>query len=187
MYVIQEWKIDSSWTLFLDRDGVINHEKEGDYIRNKNEFEFYYGVKENFHVLNETFGRIIVVTNQRGIGKGLMTEDDLHSIHEFMNESMASTGGLVHAFYYAPELESDAMNRKPNIGMGLQAKSDFPDLDFKRSIMVGNNLSDMEFGKKLGMKTVYVETTKEMQAKSDLIDLKLINFLSFIELVKGKK
>lgn len=184
MYIIREWKIDPQWTLFLDRDGVINPEKHGDYIRHVDEFQFYEGVKENFHVLNKQFGKVLVVTNQRGIGKGLMTIDDLHDIHSYMNEELRKYDAHIDSFYFAPELENDSPNRKPNTGMGLQAKEQYPHIDFKKSIMVGNNLSDMEFGKKLGMKTVYVETTKEMQAKSDLIDQKLIDFLSFIELLK---
>jgi histidinol phosphatase-like enzyme len=68
--------IDTSWTLFIDRDGVINQEKKEDYILNWNEFKFYDGVKQAMEIFNKKFGVIVVVTNQRGIGKGLMTEDD---------------------------------------------------------------------------------------------------------------
>ena len=69
--------IDTSWTLFIDRDGVINHEKKEDYILNWNEFNFYDGVKQAMEIFNKKFGIIVMVTNQRGIGKGLMTENDL--------------------------------------------------------------------------------------------------------------
>ena len=76
--------IDKSWTLFLDRDGVINHEKKADYIRNWEEFAFYDGVLEALELLNDKFGVIVMVTNQKGVGKGLMTVDDLNRIHTNM-------------------------------------------------------------------------------------------------------
>ena len=76
--------IDKTWTLFLDRDGVINHEKKDDYIHNWEEFEFYDGVKQAMKIYNETFGRIILVTNQRGIARGLTKLEDLENIHKKM-------------------------------------------------------------------------------------------------------
>ncbi len=69
--------IDKEWTLFLDRDGVINYEKKDDYIRNWQEFKFYGGAKDALKIFAKKFGTIIVVSNQRGIGKGLMTDEDL--------------------------------------------------------------------------------------------------------------
>ena len=61
--------IDTSWTLFLDRDGVINHEKKASYIFNWEEFNFYDGVKEAMNILNNRFNSIVMVTNQKGIGR----------------------------------------------------------------------------------------------------------------------
>ena len=73
--------IDKTWTLFLDRDGVINHEKDQSYVFHYGEFTFYDDTKEALRLLAATFGPIVVVTNQRGIGKGLMTEKDLQDPH----------------------------------------------------------------------------------------------------------
>lgn len=174
-------RIDASWTLFLDRDGVINIEKEKDYIRNVSEFEFYPDVVENFHQLNKIFSLIVVVTNQRGIGKGLMTVKDLHDIHSYLQSEIQKHGGHIDQFYFAPDIESDAINRKPNIGMGLQAKKEFPKIDFAKSIMIGNNISDMEFGKNLGMKTVYLNTTNPREEKHPSIDLMFENLYDFIQ------
>ena len=70
-------QIDNTWTLFLDRDGVINEEKKDSYIFHFGEFVFYDRAKEALKILSDTFGKIVVVTNQRGIGKGMMTADDL--------------------------------------------------------------------------------------------------------------
>jgi histidinol-phosphate phosphatase family protein len=151
--------IDKSWTLFLDRDGVINHEKSDDYIRNVDEFRFYEGVLEAIPVLNRYFGQILLVTNQKGIGKGLMTTEDLKQIHGYMRTEMATYGGHIDKVYFAPDLENDSPNRKPNSGMAHQAKADFPAIDFSRSVMVGNKLSDMQFGRNVGMHTVFLATT----------------------------
>lgn len=163
-------EIDRTWTLFLDRDGVINHEKNEDYIRKVDEFVFYDNALLALKFLSKRFDKIIVVTNQRGIGKGLMTHEDLTSIHTFLKNEVEQFGGHIDAFYYAPELESEALNRKPNTGMAIAAKKDFPTIDFQKSIMVGNNLSDMEFGKRMGMKTVFLRTTKPEQTQHPNID-----------------
>jgi len=79
MFDLQQ--IDKDWSLFLDRDGVINHEKEGSYVFHYGEFDFYADTKQALRILASRFGRIVVVTNQRGVGKGLMTTEDLQDIH----------------------------------------------------------------------------------------------------------
>jgi D-glycero-D-manno-heptose 1,7-bisphosphate phosphatase len=151
--------IDNSWTLFLDRDGVINEEKHNSYIFHYGEFVFYEGVQEALKVLASNFGRVVVVTNQRGVGKGMMTADDLHDIHGKMIGAIVLAGGRIDRVYYADSLQDDHPQRKPNPGMALAAQADFPEIDFRRSLMVGNNVSDMEFGKNAGMYTVFLRTT----------------------------
>lgn len=175
--------IDPSWTLFLDRDGVINIEKHLDYIRHKEELVLYPNLAENFYKFNQTFQLVIVVTNQRGIGKGLMTVEDLKSIHSEIDRQLALHQAHIDAYYFAPELDSDAPNRKPNTGMGLQAQIDFPSIDFQKSIMIGNNMSDMEFGKRLGMKTIYTNTTKPITQPVPTIDMIVENLLHFAQLL----
>ena len=81
---LKDLRINKDWTLFLDRDGVINKKIENNYVRNWSQFEFIEGVIEALKILRNIFGKIIIVTNQRGIGKGLMTENDLYKIHENM-------------------------------------------------------------------------------------------------------
>jgi histidinol-phosphate phosphatase family protein len=155
-----DWtKIDKTWTLFLDRDGVLNREKEQDYVRDITEFHFYDGVLNTFQVLNEVFDTIILVTNQKGVGKGLMTEADLTAIHRYMLDAIEAHGGRIDRIYFAPDLENDAFNRKPQPGMAYQAKIDFPQIDFSKSIMVGNKPTDMRFGRNAGMHTVFLATT----------------------------
>jgi histidinol-phosphate phosphatase family protein len=165
--------IDKSWTLFLDRDGVINHEKKAHYILNWNEFKFYDGAKEALKIFAEIFGTIVMVTNQRGIGKGLMTEKDLGEIHDQMLSEITSASGRIDKIYYCSSLDNDCMDRKPNPGMAHQAKKDFPNMDFEKSIIIGNKLSDMQFGRNAGMYTIYVATTNpEVEFPHPLIDLR---------------
>ncbi|MGZ5246073.1 MAG: D-glycero-alpha-D-manno-heptose-1,7-bisphosphate 7-phosphatase [Flavitalea sp.] len=165
-------KIDKSWTLFLDRDGVINEEKHLSYIFHYDEFRFMPGVKEAITQLSMVFGKIIVVTNQRGIGKGLMTDDDLTVIHNRMLEEIALAGGKIDAIYYCSSMDNNHEDRKPNPGMALRAQKEIGNIDLKKSIVVGNNLSDMEFGKNAGMFTVHVRTTHpDITSPHPLIDL----------------
>lgn len=151
--------IDKHWTLFLDRDGVINEDKLGSYIFNPDEFKFMEGAPALFKKLTEKFGRIIIVTNQRGIGRGLMTEKDLAAIHSKMTDAITAAGGKIDAIYFASSTDNGHPLRKPFTGMALQAKADFPAIDFSRSVMVGNNHSDMQFGRNNGMYTVFLTTT----------------------------
>jgi D-glycero-D-manno-heptose 1,7-bisphosphate phosphatase len=175
-------QIDHTWTLFLDRDGVINEEKHQDYIRNPEEFHFYAGVPDAICRLRKKFGLIVIVTNQRGIGRGLMNVADLDAIHQVMNTVIEDAGGKIDAIYHAADVEIDAPDRKPNTGMGIKAKMAFPQIEFSKCVMVGNNLSDIEFGKKLGMKTVFVETTQQLEHKAD-IDLVLPGLVAFADLL----
>jgi histidinol-phosphate phosphatase family protein len=157
--------------LFLDRDGVINREKAGSYIFTKDEFAFYEGVPEALAQLAAAFDYIIIVTNQRGIGRGLMTEDALKEIHDHLKTEVEKLGGRIDAIYYAPFTDGNHPYRKPNPGMALAAKQAFPDIDFAQSVMIGNNLSDMQFGRTMGMKTVFLHTTqRQMNMPHPLID-----------------
>ena len=90
---------DKSWTLFLDRDGVINERIPGSYIKKWEDFQFLEGVREALAIFKETFGRIVVVTNQQGIGKGIMTEDDLAKVHTQMIEQIEIRDGRIGKAY----------------------------------------------------------------------------------------
>jgi histidinol-phosphate phosphatase family protein len=163
--------INSSWTLFIDRDGVINDEKYLDYINTWDEFKFYEGVKDAFEIFNKKFGIIVMITNQRGVSKGLTKLEDLHLIHKNMVEEIENAGGRIDKIYFCTEMESP--NRKPNPGMGLQAIKDFPEIDLAKSIMIGNTLSDMKFGRNLGVAiNIFLPTTrKDVDVNDPSIDL----------------
>ena len=163
-------KFDKSWTLFLDRDGVINRRHPGAYITNLDEFDYLPGSLDGIMKLNKIFNRIIIVTNQKGVGKGLMTQADLDLIHEDMLKDLKNKRGKVDAVYAATaaKLTPESLH-KPNPGMALKAKADFPEIDFKKSIIVGDSISDMDFGFGLGMWTVLIEGKKEEKAAAAAI------------------
>jgi histidinol-phosphate phosphatase family protein len=166
--------------LFLDRDGVINEEKDGSYIFHKDEFVFYSGAEAALAKLSGQFDYVFIVTNQRGIGRGLMTEAALHEIHDYLTATIELHGGKIHKIYFAPSADSGHSHRKPNTGMALDALNDFPDIEFDKSIMVGNNLSDMKFGKAMGMKTIFLSTTQPaFTLPHELIDEQYDSLKSF--------
>ena len=180
--------IDKSWTLFLDRDGVINQEKENGYINSWNEFIFYDGVLESFRIFKKYFKRIVVITNQRGVEKGLTHPNDLELIHFNLKQVVVKEGGLIDAIYFCSALEDRHPDRKPNIGMGLRALEDFPDIQVAKSIMVGNSLSDMSFGRNLGVYTVFLSTTnKDVNADDDRIDITYDSLVSFARALNADK
>ncbi|MES2372999.1 MAG: HAD-IIIA family hydrolase [Bacteroidota bacterium] len=173
-------KIDRSWTLFLDRDGVINHDKDNDYIRDWNEFRFYDSTLEALAIIEKHFGRIVVTTNQKGVGKGLMSVADLDNIHANMLSMIQEKGGRIDKVYYCSDLSDDSINRKPNPGMAHQAKTDFAEIDLTKSMIVGNRISDMGFGRNAGIYTVFVATTHpETPFPDPLIDLRFEDLLAF--------
>lgn len=176
--------INSDWTLFLDRDGVINVEKNEDYIRNWNEFEFYRESLLALPLLAKKFPRIIITTNQKGVGKGLMTEDDLKDIHNNMKSQIELVQGRIDHILYCTDLDNNSPNRKPQPGMAFQAKDLYPSIQLEKSIMVGNRMSDMLFGRNAGMHTVFLATTHpETNFPDQAIDYRFANLLDFAKLV----
>ena len=174
--------IDNEWTLFLDRDGVINYEKANDYIHTWNEFIFYEGVLDAFKIFAKKFKYIIVITNQRGVGKGVTKENDLQIIHKNMQMEIEKNDGRLDAVYYCTDVESSSLNRKPNPGMGLQAITDFSAINLTKAIMAGNTLSDMHFGRNMGIKTIFLPTTRpEVNLNDEAIDAVYPSLIAFAE------
>jgi D-glycero-D-manno-heptose 1,7-bisphosphate phosphatase len=160
-------KTEPDWTLFLDRDGVINIENPLKYINNWDEFIFHEGVKEALNILAARFKFILVVTNQRGVAKGLTQQEELDTIHRNMTAEIVLGGGRIDKIYCCTDMEDTSPNRKPNPGMGFQAKTDFKTIDFSKSVMVGDKLSDMEFGRNLGCKTILLTTAAPAISTAD--------------------
>lgn len=144
-------------TLFLDRDGVINVRLIDDYVKQWSEFSFEKDVLQAMAIFTKHFDTIVVVSNQQGVGKGLMKQEDLDAIHLRMRQEIEKAGGRVDAIYTCTALKKvHCFARKPQVGMALKARKDFSSLRFKDSVMVGDACTDMHFGKRLGMHTVFL-------------------------------
>lgn len=172
-------QLNKDWTLFLDRDGVINKRPIGDYVKSPEKFVFLDGVLEAIKILSDKFGRIVIVTNQQGIGKGRMTEGDLKKIHENMLFKIEKAGGKIDKIYHCPELAINPNNcRKPGLTMAKRAKDDFPEIDFRKSVMAGDSKSDMEFGRNAGMETILINTNRS-RLENSLFDAEFPDLISF--------
>lgn len=177
---LNDFSFDRSWSLFLDRDGVINQRIVGGYVTRIEEFRFLENVPEAVAMLGRVFGKLIVVTNQQGIGKGLMTEKDLKTVHSYMIEGIVRKNGRIDDVYFCPALEEErSEQRKPNTGMAMKAKEDHPGIDFKKSVMVGDSLTDMKFGKSLDMITVFITRDNIPQDANALIDFSFPTLFDF--------
>lgn len=143
-------------TVFLDRDGVINYKVNG-YVTSYNDFDFIDGAIESICKLDNIFDNIIIVTNQQGIGKKLMTVIELNQIHHKMMIEINCYGGRIDKIYYCPHIISDNCNcRKPKTGMIKKAKQDFPNIDFNRSFLVGDSTTDMQAARFAGIEFIKI-------------------------------
>lgn len=155
---------DNSWTLFLDRDGTINERIMNGYVTKIEEFIFLKGAIKAIDEFSKLFKRIIIVTNQQGIGKGLFSESDLAKVHDHMQSQFIGNKNPIDAIFHCPELkENNPICRKPAPGMAMQAKAKFPEIEFTKSIMVGDTESDIAFGKNLLMKTVLISHSETQE------------------------
>lgn len=148
--------------LFLDRDGVLNRRIPDDYVRNPDQWEWLPGALEALSLFAGYFEIIVIVSNQQGVGKGLFSETDLHTLTRFFLEDIRENGGRIDKVFYCTHLKKeDCACRKPGTGMATLAKEAFPQIDFSASLMTGDSLSDMQFGKNAGMKTVFITTERQ--------------------------
>jgi D-glycero-D-manno-heptose 1,7-bisphosphate phosphatase len=145
-------------TVFLDRDGVINRKMpEGQYVTGWQHFELLPGVPESIVRLNQAGLRVLVVTNQRGIALGLYSVADVEHIHQQLQLRLSSLDAHVDGFYFCPHDKRECTCRKPLPGLFEQAQADFPDIDAGSSLIIGDSLSDIEFGRNIGMYTIFLE------------------------------
>jgi D-glycero-D-manno-heptose 1,7-bisphosphate phosphatase len=169
--------------VFLDRDGVINRRISDSYVTASHEFEFLPGATEAIRILSGLFQFLFIVTNQQGIGRKLMTEEQLNVVHLHMLDMIRSSGGRIDKIYFCPHLANDSCScRKPGTGMFQNARKDFPDINTSASVMVGDTVSDMLFGKASGLKTILI--TDEISHKSEILKLADEQYQSLLEMAK---
>ena len=143
-------------TLFLDRDGVLNRHLEGDYVKSWKEWEWMPGILEALAKWSRKFRNIVLVTNQRGVGRGVMSDADLGLIHARMLEAIDAAGGRLDLVLVCTAEDDADPRRKPNTGMFREACALLPDIDPARSIMVGDSPKDALFAARCGMSFVQV-------------------------------
>ncbi len=149
-------------TIFLDRDGVINRKLENDYVKNWSEFEFLAGVKEALIQLTAAQHRLIIITNQRGISRGIMSELDVQNVHQKLRSELAVYGANISGIYHCPHDNHQCSCRKPDVGMFLNAQKDFPEIDFKQSVMIGDSVTDLEAGSRVGCATIFINPSSKL-------------------------
>jgi D-glycero-D-manno-heptose 1,7-bisphosphate phosphatase len=145
-------------TVFLDRDGVLNEKMpEGHYVTRWEEFHPLPGTLEAIRQLNRAGLRVVVVSNQRGVSLGLYSIADVDAIHAQFQALLMENGAHVDAFYFCPHAKRSCICRKPLPGLFDQAKAQFPTITAESSVMIGDSNSDIEFGRGLKMKTIFID------------------------------
>jgi histidinol-phosphate phosphatase family protein len=138
--------------VFLDRDGVINEKApEGDYVVSWSRFHFLPNIADWIRLFNAMDQLVIVVTNQRGIARGRMTEADLAEIHKKMCSVLGQQGARIDDIFYCPHEEGTCDCRKPRPGLVRSAKEKW-DIDLSRSLLIGDSERDAELARACGLR-----------------------------------
>ena len=146
----------NGYTIFLDRDGTLN--PDPGYIKSPDQFELFPGVPEALARLIRAGARLIVVTNQSGIARGLLSYDDLTAVHAKLNALLDPAGVSLEAIYFCPHHPNDGCDcRKPNRGMIDQAVRE-RGVDLARSYLIGDHMRDIELAKRIGARSILVTT-----------------------------
>ncbi len=146
----------SKWTLFLDRDGVINKRKVEGYITRVEEFEFLPEVVDTLREISPFFHRIFIITNQQGIGKGIMTIEALLDIHHFLSNRLRDAGVYINGIFFCPHLEGTCLCRKPAYGMISRLVHIFTDVNPRQSVFVGDDIRDILLAVRIGSNPVFI-------------------------------
>jgi histidinol-phosphate phosphatase family protein len=172
----------SEYTLFLDRDGVLNLPIVDDYARKADELILVENIVHTMSNLAVFFKRIILVTNQQGIGRKVMSETDLENVHlKLYNALKIKNKYWFDTALFAPYLKTEEhMWRKPSNGMLLKAKEYFPDMDFSKAIMVGDSPGDMMLADTVGLLKVKIDNPQFSFDNQDFTFATLASFVSHL-------
>lgn len=142
--------------IFLDRDGTIIKEKH--YLRDYSDVELIEGAVKGLKLLKKMGFKLVIITNQSGIKRGLITEDELEMVHRKLEELLLKKGVAIDGIYFSPDLPFEiSRTRKPQTGLLKKAKEELG-LQFRGSYSIGDKKEDIEMGKKKGLKTILVLT-----------------------------
>ena len=157
-------------TLFLDRDGVINEESP-DFIRSPADWKPLPGSLEAIARARQAGFRIIVISNQSGIARGLLDIADLNAIHHRLIDDLAHFGGRIDAFFFCPHgPQDDCSCRKPKAGLLLNAQERLG-IDLAKTPFIGDRISDLAAAKRAGAKPVLVRTGTHASTQAELRDI----------------
>jgi D-glycero-D-manno-heptose 1,7-bisphosphate phosphatase len=167
--------------VFFDRDGVINARILGGYVRHWNEFELQPDVSEVLREIKRRGFLAIIITNQRGVGLGLMTEEALQDVHaELQREMLRLAGVQFDDIIFCTDTDKTSLRRKPSPAMLLEAAKKW-NIDLDSSWMIGDSMSDIEAGQRAGTKTAYLVTEhSEEIPKATKVIHHLIDLLNFV-------
>jgi D-glycero-D-manno-heptose 1,7-bisphosphate phosphatase len=142
--------------VFLDRDGTINEKAAAsEYVTDPGGLRVLPGAAGAVRRLNDAGVAVIVVTNQRGIALGWMTESDLEAVHTELREQLdAQAGARLDAILHCPHERGTCGCRKPAPGLLLEARARWPEIDLPRSVVVGDSRADVEAGRAVGAAAV---------------------------------
>jgi D-glycero-D-manno-heptose 1,7-bisphosphate phosphatase len=178
--------------VFLDRDGVLNRKMpEGAYATDWTQFQWLAGADEAIARMNRAGLTVSLGTNQRGIALGLYTHAQLEHIHANLQRHLARHGARLDAIYYCPHNHGECNCRKPDIGLFEQAMQKFPQANAQNSMVIGDSLSDIQAGQRLGMKTVFIQGEADRQkagsaaAATELADAVAGSLLQAVEMHLG--
>jgi D-glycero-D-manno-heptose 1,7-bisphosphate phosphatase len=158
--IYKKRKIKKIKIAFLDRDGTINKTKKKNYIYKLKDFYWIKGAIRFIKLLKKNNYKIIIITNQSGIARGIYKVSDMHKIHRYIQKSLVNHGVKIDKFFYCPyhpegiviKYKKQSYLRKPSIGMFLKAKKIYKNIDFDKSFVVGDQKSDISFAKKCKLK-----------------------------------
>ena len=172
--------------IILDRDGVINKKMpEGYYVKSWSEFQFLPSSKDALKLLNQYNYKVFIITNQRGIAKGLYTEEQLEAIHQRMVNEIEQAGGKIEKVYYCPHDYNQCKCRKPEIGMFLQLQEDYPKINFQNIFFIGDSETDLEAGKSIGSKLGHIKRNyKKSIIEPDIVGTNLLEIVNKVLDVK---
>ena len=154
--------------IFLDRDGVLNKNKD-DYVKNISELEIFPFISEPIKKLQSAGFKIIVITNQSAINRGLMTKKHLNEIHEKIQSFLIQNNTKIDYFYFCPHTPNENCScRKPKSGLLLKAIDDFS-IDVNNSWFIGDRDSDIQAGKSVGCNTLKIQNDVNLEKAAHLI------------------
>lgn len=152
----------------LDRDGTINKDL-GTYITTPKDFEPIPGSLEAIAELRRKGYGVVIITNQGGIQKGIMTSDNVNSVHEYMLDLLGQAGcSDIDGIYYSESSDKKDLYAKPNVGMFKLAQEHIPELNWKNSFYVGDKMTDLKAAMKIGARPVLIRTGYGLETEKDL-------------------